>query len=331
MQTSRLISIVVPAFNEERNVEPLYVALQSCVRSPFEVIFVDDGSRDETAAAVRRLRACGAPVRLVRFARNFGHQAALFAGLEAAHGAAVITLDCDLQHPPELLPRMIDAWQSGSKIVQMVRLETRDAGLLKSASSDLFYKFLNVLAETPIVRGAADYQLLDREVVEAVLKFRDRHPFLRGLVSWLGFPSTKIEYVAPERRSGTSGYTLRKMLQLAVDAITGLSSKPLRMSFYVGLVTAVFCVIYAGTAVVALLAGRTVEGWTSVIVMVLFLGAVQLVSVGILGEYVARVYEQTRGIPRWVAVERDDFLPLSSGQIIPGAQPSRVSDQTYVG
>jgi glycosyltransferase involved in cell wall biosynthesis len=304
-----LVSVVIPAYNEEKNVPAVYQAVRSSLAGcePCEIIFVDDGSTDATAERVRGLRAQDSCVRLIRFGRNFGQQPALLAGLEAARGAAVITLDCDLQHPPELLPRMIQAWRNGAQVVQMVRMQTAGVGFLKTLTSRLFYRFVNLLSETPVVSGAADYQLLDRAVVDAVLRFRDRYPFLRGLVGWLGFPATRIEYVALPRHTGTSGYTLRKMLRLSLQAVMGLSSKPLRFSFYFGLLTAVFCVLYAAFAVVALAAGKAVQGWTSVIVMVTFLGAVQLVSIGIVGEYIARVYEQSRGVPRYVIVEGDEW------------------------
>jgi dolichol-phosphate mannosyltransferase len=302
--TAPLVSVVIPAYNEQQNVRAVYEAVRRSLDGPeaLEIIFVDDGSTDGTADCVRQLRAQNPSVRLIRFGRNFGQQPALIAGLEAAWGAAVITLDCDLQHPPELLCRMMEAWRNGAKVVQMVRTRTADAGLFKTLTSKLFYRFVN-LSETPVVSGAADYQLLDRAVVDAVLQFKDRYPFLRGLVGWLGFPATRIEYSAPERSGRKSGYTWGKMLRLSLQAVTGLSSKPLRFSFYFGLLTAVFCVVYAVFAVVALAAGKTVQGWTSVIVMVTFVGAVQLVSIGIVGEYIARVYEQTRGVPRYVIVE----------------------------
>ena len=167
---------------------------------------------------------------------------------------------------------MVQAWRNGAKVVQMVRTQTEGAGFFKALTSRGFYRFVNMLSETPVVSGAADYQLLDRVVVDAVLRFRDRYPFVRGLVAWLGFPATRIEYVATERRIGKSGYTLRKMVRLSLQAVMGLSSKPLRLSFYFGLLTAIFCVLYGGFAIVALAAGKTVQGWTSVIVMVTFLG-----------------------------------------------------------
>jgi polyisoprenyl-phosphate glycosyltransferase len=314
-----LVSVVIPAYNEERNVAAVYEAVRSSLTVRYEIIFVDDGSTDATAERIRALRARDSSVRLLRFGRNFGQQSALLAGLEAAAGAAVITLDCDLQHPPEMIPCMLEAWRNGAPVVQMIRTQTRGAGSFKTLSSRIFYRLVNMLSETPVVSGAADYQLLDRAVVDAVLQFRDRYPFLRGLVGWLGFPATRIEYVAPERHTGTSGYTLRKMLRLSLQAVMGLSSKPLRISFYFGLLTAVFCVLYAAFAVAALAAGKAVQGWTSVIVMVTFLGAVQLVSIGIVGEYIARVYEQSRGVPRYVIVEGDKIVEGDEPRLARGA------------
>jgi dolichol-phosphate mannosyltransferase len=301
------VSLVLPAFNEELNIRRVYDGIRRAVAASekLEILFVDDGSTDATAECVRQLRLEDPSVRLIRFGRNFGHQAALFAGLQTAGGAVVITMDCDLQHPPDLLPRMLDAWRSGARVVQMIRLQTEDAGWFKRISSRLFYWFINLLSEVPLVNGAADYQLLDREVVDAILLFKDRQPFLRGLVAWLGFTPVRIDYVAPARAAGSSGYSAGKMFRLAVQAITGLSSKPLRFSLYLGCITALFCLAYSLYAVIVFAGGRTVQGWTSLLVTVTFLGAVQLVSVGVLGEYIGRIYEQSRAMPRFVIVECD--------------------------
>ncbi len=302
------VSIVIPAYNEECNVRAIFERIQRSLppEEVLEIIFVDDGSSDGTARRVRELRAESRKVRLVRFGRNFGHQAALLSGLEAARGAAVITLDCDLQHPPEMLPQMVRAWRNGAPVVQMVRLQTQGAGQFKRTTSRLFYRLINLLSEAPVVKGAADYQLLDRKVVSGLLQFRDRQPFLRGLVAWLGFPSVQLEYSAPPRTAGKSGYSTRKMLRLSAQAVTGLTSAPLRLSFYLGLVTACGCLAFSVYAVAQFAAGRTVQGWTSVMVVLTFLGAVQLVSVGVLGEYIGRIFEQTRGMPRFVVVESDE-------------------------
>lgn len=302
------ISVVVPVFNEEANVDAVYQAIRQACQSGTlrEIIFVDDGSTDSTRARVKALRERDPAVRLIRFGRNFGHQAALLAGLEAARGDAVATLDGDLQHPPELLPTMIEAWRDGAKVVQMVRRSTAQAGPFKRLTSRWFYRVLNLVSDTPVVAGAADYQLLDRSAVTAILQFRDQYPFLRGLVAWLGFPAVRLEYDAPPRHAGRSSYTPRKMLRLAVEALASLSPRPMRVAIYLGLATAAFCLLYSVFAVAALIAGETVPGWTSVVVLVTFLGAVQLVSIGVLGEYVARVYQHTRGAPRYLVVEKDD-------------------------
>jgi len=306
--TAELVTVILPAHNEEANVPALYAEIRK-VMAPSgraaELIFVDDGSTDATAQNVRNLAKADPLVRLIRFSRNFGQQAALLAGLRAARGAAVITMDCDFQHPPELLPQMIEAWEKGSKIVQMVRRRTEDAGWFKSASSQFFYRFIEQFSDSPVVPHAADYQLLDRKVCRLLLQFGDRQPFLRGMVSWLGFSSCHIEYTAPVRRAGHSSYSLRRMLSLSLDAITSLSSKPLRLAFYLGLSAAALGLAYLVFAVIAFFAGRSVQGWTSIIVAVVFLGGVQLVCIGIIGEYIARIYEHTRRVPPFVIAEDD--------------------------
>lgn len=304
MRSSKLISIVIPAHNEEENVVAIYSEIRTHVAEyPAEIIFVDDGSRDSTAGKVRSLQALDPFVRLLRLTRNFGHQAALLAGIQAAKGAAVITMDCDLQHPPELLPQMLEAWESGMPVVQMLRRDTLGATWMKKKTSAMFYRFLQHLSETSVVPGAADFQLLDRKVVDALVRFKDRQPFLRGLVSWLGFPTHRIEYVAGNRHSGKSSYSVSKMLRLSIDAVTALSVKPLRLAFFIGSWTAIMALAYAGYAFVTYCRGIVVPGWTSILMTILFLGAVQLLSLGILGEYIARIYSQTRQVPPFIVVE----------------------------
>jgi polyisoprenyl-phosphate glycosyltransferase len=301
--TQKRLSIVIPAYNEASNVQSMHAAIDSAVQGlgvDLEIIFVDDGSRDATAQRVGELAAKDARVKLISFTRNFGHQAALTAGLEAASGDAVITMDCDLQHPPGLIPEMVSAWRAGNEIVQMVRDETLDAGLGKRTMSRYFYRLMNLVSETPITPGAADFQLLDRAALNALLSLGDRRPFLRGMVSWLGFPTAVLHYTAAARASGSSAYTWRKMVSMAVDAITAFSIKPLRLAFYIGWLSALLSLLYLVYIVRELLAGHTVEGWTSLMVVLLFLGASQLVTLGIVGEYVGRIYDQTRGRPRYI-------------------------------
>jgi len=304
MHSSKLISIVVPAHNEEENIALLHSEIRNHMAGhPAEIIFVDDGSIDNTAGEVRSLRAVDPLVRLLRLSRNFGHQAALLAGIQSANGAAVITMDCDLQHPPELLPQMLEAWKNGILVVQMVRRDTVGVTWLKKTTSAIFYRLLQLLCETPVVPGAADFQLLDRKVVDELARFKDRQPFLRGLVSWLGFPTHQIEYIANTRHSGNSSYSVARMLRLSIDAVTGLSIKPLRLAFFVGTWTAIMALAYAGYAFVTFFRGKVVPGWTSILMTVLFLGAVQLLSSGILGEYLARIYLQTRHVPPFIVIE----------------------------
>jgi dolichol-phosphate mannosyltransferase len=305
---SALVSIVLPAHNEEDNVRLIHSEIRRIFSSSphsVELIFVDDGSADSTAGRVRELYSTDPLVRLIRFSRNFGQQAALLAGLRAARGSAVITMDCDLQHPPQYLPQMMAAWEQGAKIVQMVRHSTAGTGWVKSATSRWFYRIIRILSDSPVVKHAADYQLMDRQVVDYLLQFGDRQPFFRGMVTWLGFTPTQIEYTAPERHAGSSSYSLRKMVNLSLDAVTSLSSKPLRLAFYLGFSAATLCLLYTVFAVIAYLMGKSVPGWTSLIVTVVFLGGVQLICIGIIGEYVARIYEHTRRVPPFIIAEDD--------------------------
>ena len=304
---SKRLSIVLPAHNEATNVAAMHSAINTAAGNlglELELIFVDDGSSDTTIECISELESQDKQVRLVALTRNFGHQAALIAGLKAATGDAIITMDCDLQHPPELIPEMVSAWRMGYEVVQMVRDETVGTGPVKQIMSRNFYKLLNLLSDTPITPGAADFQLLDRVALDALLNLGDHRPFLRGMISWLGFSKTTLHYTAGARAGGSSSYTWRKMASMAVDAITAFSVKPLRLAFYIGCFSALLSLIYLIYILRELLSGHTVEGWTSLMVVLLFLGASQLVTLGIIGEYIGRIYDQTRGRPRYIVKSR---------------------------
>ncbi len=300
-----LLSIVVPAYNEEGNIDALFEAIKHATEAiglHFEIVFVDDGSMDSTWQRMLAFSHRDSRVRPIALTRNFGHQAALFAGLEAARGDVIVTMDCDLQHPPGLLPDMIAAWRNGFSIVQMVRDDTLGASWAKRTISRAFYRLINILSDTPITADAADFQLLDRRALDSLLKLGDSRPFLRGMVSWLGYRRTALHYTAPARTTGHSAYDFRRMLTLALDAITNFSTKPLRAAFYIGCLSALLSLLYLIYIFITFARGRVVEGWSSLMVVLLFLGAAQLMTLGILGEYIGRIYDQTRARPRYLAM-----------------------------
>jgi polyisoprenyl-phosphate glycosyltransferase len=305
------LSVVVPAHNEAANIAAVHEAISRTVSGldvDLELIFVDDGSSDGTGQLVEDVAARDGRVRLIELARNFGHQAALWAGLSAATGQAVITLDCDLQHPPELIPKMLDSWRAGHFIVQSVRDDTADASLPKRVLSRAFYSLINLISDTRIVPGAADFQLIDRTALDALLSLGDQRLFLRGMVSWLGFPRASLHFVAGARAGGASSYTWRRMIGFAIDAITAFSVTPLRMAFYGGCVSALLSLLYLLYILNRLFAGATVEGWTSLMVALLFFSSAQLLTLGIIGEYIGRIYDQTRGRPRYL-IKRSNSSP----------------------
>src|SRR5208283_1993465 len=254
-----------------------------------EIIFVVDDSTDDTCLRVAALRARDKRVRLVSLTRSFGHQAALLAGLQRARGSAVISMDCDLQHPPALIPDMVAAWRAGALVVETIRDDTLDAGWRKRITSRLFYRFMNMLSSTPITPGAADFRLLDRRPLNDLLRLRDQRLFLRGMIAWLGYPCASLHYVAGARAAGRSSYSTRKLIVLAADAITAFSAKPLRAAFYVGVVTSLLALCYVALIAYRWSQGEIVQGWTSLMLAVLFLGATQLMTLGIVGEYIGRI------------------------------------------
>lgn len=299
-------SIVIPVFNEEGNVETLYRSLSELFQgmgASYEIIFVDDGSADRSFEIVKKISAQDKAVRGISLSRNFGHQVAIAAGLEIASGDAVIMMDADMQHPPEMIPEMLKKYNEGFDIVNTVRSTTADSGIIKRATSKVFYKLLNRLSDVPIESASADFRLMNRKTVNAFLRLKEKDRFTRGLISWMGFRQTKIYYDAPSRKSGESKYTFKKMLRLAVAGLTSFSAKPLRISFYAGLLFAALGLLYAIFAVIENIRGHTVEGWTSILVSVLIIGGVQLISIGIIGEYLARVFSEAKDRPLYFIKE----------------------------
>jgi polyisoprenyl-phosphate glycosyltransferase len=318
------ISVVVPLFNEEANVEAFLARLLPVVdKLPgrCEAILVDDGSRDATSERCAAAALRDARVRPLRLSRNFGHQAALMAGLDHATGRAVITLDGDLQHPPELIPRLVELWKGGYDVVQAIRRETADADWSKKASSSGFYRLLTALSGIRVTPGAADFRLLSREALTALLACRERCRFNRGLVQWIGFPYVEVPYDAAARHAGTTKYSLKRMLRLAGDAIFSFSSAPLRFAGMAGAGVSVAAMLYLLFVVWAyLFTTWTLPGWTSTLAAVLLLGGVQLLVLWVLGEYIGRMYEELKQRPIYV-IRAPTAKPASAAAALPDAQP----------
>ena len=298
-----MISIVVPVFNEQEVLRELYRCVSNVMKQvamPFELILVNDGSTDQSLDIMLELWQQDKNVKVIDLSRNFGHQMAIMAGLEYTCGDAVITMDGDLQHPPELIDAFIKKWQQGYEVVYTSRDHTGDASLFKTMTSRLFYTIVNRLAEVHIPPGAADFRLLDRKVVEAIRALGERAVFLRGLVSWVGYRQTAIRYEAAARYSGKSKYSIIRMLRFATDGVTSFSSIPLYISAFIGILMSMLGFIYGAFAIYArMFTDRVVEGWTSVIVAVLFLGGINLITLGIQGTYLARIYNEVKGRPRY--------------------------------
>ncbi|MCI0642838.1 MAG: glycosyltransferase family 2 protein [Gemmataceae bacterium] len=298
-----LLSIVCPVY-EEQEVLPhfhreLSAALEEVVGDHrVEILYVDDGSRDRTLVTLRQLAAGDARVRYVALSRNFGHQAALCAGLDRAEGDVVISMDADLQHPPRVIPTLLERWQHGYDVVQTIRADDERVSFLKRLSSRWFYKALRYVSDADL-RAASDFRLLSRAALDALLRMREKHLFLRGQVQWLGFPTAQVHFHSDPRRAGRSKYTMRKMLRLAGDGLFSFSLAPLRAASFLGI--AALCA-GVGHAVWALL-GPGFTAWMYVAILMCFLGGAILCALGILGEYVGRIFEEVKQRPLYVVKE----------------------------
>jgi len=300
----RSVSIVIPVYNEVESIPILFDHLKKALAGlpfNFEILFVDDGSTDGTYLAINDLRQRDRRVKAISFSRNFGHQAALTAGLQYATGDAVVTMDGDLQHPPSLIPLLVEKWREGFEIVYTTRESTADESFLKKITSRLFYRIMNAFSDTEIQTYAADFRLLDRSVVNNLNKLEERDRFLRGLIGWMGYSSIGIPYTADARVAGTSKYTTKKMFKFALDGILSFSAAPLHLVTYLGLLVSFFSFLYGLYSLYAyFFTTRTIPGWTSLLVTVLFLGGVQLICIGILGEYLIRIYNEAKGRPLYI-------------------------------
>jgi polyisoprenyl-phosphate glycosyltransferase len=300
------ISIVLPAHNEAGNISAIAAAIAQAMalQVPYEIVFVDDGSTDGTLAAIRAA-ARDPGIRYVAFTRNFGHQAALRAGLRHARGRAVIMMDADFEHPPELIPKLIAAWHGGARIVA-TRRDDDGVPAGKRLTSQLYYRVLDAIGDVRIEPGSADYMLLDRAVVDVVNSLEDQDIFLRGLVRWLGFPLVTIPYTRGTRQHGDSKFSLRRMVELALTGIAAHSVRPLRFAIWLALGFALVSLLFIAYAIVSFLfIQHTVAGWSSLVAVIAILGAAQLLVLGIIGDYVGRILRETRRRPSYIVAETE--------------------------
>lgn len=299
------ISVVMPAFNESGSLRRVVSEVCAILREwSYEVIIVDDGSSDTTWAVVQALCAEQHVIRGIRLTRNFGHQAALVAGLKASRGSAVITMDADGQHPPALLPALIRQWENGNRIVQTVRTSSKGESWLKRTTSTLFYRLWSTLSGVPIVAGTADFRLLDRVVLETLLLSSGSLTFLRGLLPWLGYQMSCVPFEAEPRFAGQSAYTWRRMIRLSLDGLMAFSVVPLRLAMGLGITMSAISLLYLGYILgVWLLSSQVISGWASIAGLVALVGGIQLFTIGVLGEYVGRIFLRTTDRPQFVIAE----------------------------
>jgi len=298
------ISVIIPVFNEEGNLDSLYNRLRETLikmKKSYEMIFVNDGSKDKSMEMIKGLSSNDQGVKYIDFSRNFGHQIAVSAGLDKAIGKAVAIIDADLQDPPELIADMYNKMQEGYQVVYAKRKKRKGEGILKQATAKWFYRILAKITSISIPVDTGDFRIMDQKLVEILRQMPEKNKFLRGQISWLGFNQTFLEYERDERVAGNTGYTYRKMLRFAMDGITGFSDLPLKVVTYFGLLVSAFAFIVTIYALYSrFFKEDTVQGWTSLMISILFIGGVQMIAIGIMGEYLSRMNNNARNRPLYI-------------------------------
>ncbi len=298
------ISVVIPAYNEESNVvevADLVTKILSGYGKYYEILFVDDGSTDNTLGNLVQLNQKDPHIKYLSLSRNFGHQAALKAGIDFAAGHAVISMDADLQHPPELLTLLISKWEEGFDVVFTKRKEDSNLPYLKKKTSKIFYKLVNLFSDIKIEPGTSDFRLLDRKVVAVIKELPENNLFFRGLVKWVGFNQYCIEYQPEERHDGKSKYSYRKMVSLAINGVTSTSTFPLRIASVIGFFISIAAFGYSMVVLYDYyFTNKNLTGWTTLIIAILFLGGAQLITLGIIGEYIGKLLIQSKGRPKYI-------------------------------
>lgn len=300
----KLISIVVPVYNEEDNIRHFYECVVKTMEKlpyEFELIYVDDGSKDRSREILHELEQKDKRVQPIFLAHNSGHQLALTCGLDHADGDAVVTMDGDMQHPPEMIPELVAKWEEGFEVVQTIRVSTEGVSFLKRLTSDYYYKVLNMLSKVHIQPGGSDFRLMDKIVVRAFRRYREHARFIRGMIGSMGFRQTTIEFVAPPRFAGVSKFSPRKMLNFALDGIMAFSTVPLRFALYAGIFCGIISVcLLCHVLFIKLMTNDAVPGWATITGCVLFFGGIQLFILGIIGEYIGRIFEEVKARPLYL-------------------------------
>jgi dolichol-phosphate mannosyltransferase len=304
----RLLSVVAPVYNEQELIEEFYARVSTALAGfNFELVLVDDGSSDGTPAILRRLASGDPRVHVVYLSRNFGHQTALTAGLDHARGDAVVMLDADLQDPPELIPTMLDHWRAGCDVVYAVREHREGESYFKLATARWFYKLFDKVTQVELVHNSGDFRLLDRRALNALLSMRERSRFLRGMTVWVGYRQAAVPYRRDPRYAGETKYTLPKMLRFSLDAIFSFSHRPLQLATLLGFLVSSLALIAIPVVVVLHIVGSYLPGFGTITIAVLLLGGVQLIAIGIIGEYVSRIYDEVKGRPLYLVRSRLNF------------------------
>jgi polyisoprenyl-phosphate glycosyltransferase len=304
------LSVVIPCYNEKETLNILYEHLSSLFSGAgldYEIILVDDGSHDSTLEIIKQLSSKDNRIRFISLSRNFGQQTAIMAGLDAATKDAVVIMDADLQDPPEIILDMIKKWQEGFQVVYAVREKREGETIFKKVSAKLFYRLIRSLSGMDMPADAGDFRLIDKKIVADLKTMRAKNPYIRGMISWVGYKQIGITYKRQKRLAGTTKYSLAKMIRFALDGIVLFSLTPLRLASYLGFSVAALCVIYIFYSIyMRVYLHATLPGWTSLMVAVLFLGSVQLISLGIIGEYLGRIHDQTSPRPLYLVKEKSE-------------------------
>lgn len=303
-----MLSIIIPAYNEKLNIERTAKTISGVLEEseiPYELVFISDGSTDGTYEEICRLREADGRIRGAEFSRNFGKEAAIFAGLELADGDACIVMDCDLQHPPQVIPEMYRLWEDGFEVVEGIKKSRGRESMFHRMFAGMFYRIMSSMMKMDM-RSSSDFKLLDRKVVNVLLGLGERNTFFRALSFWAGFRSAKVEYEVQERAYGSSKWSFRSLIRYAVSNVTSFSTVPLQLVTVMGVVSILFSVILAVQTLVKYVTGTAVEGFTTVILLILIIGGFIMISLGMIGHYLARIYEEVKGRPRYIIRKRTD-------------------------